>query len=53
MDQSSNIQSSKTRPGKIAPAHIQQAKILEIVRRVAAKPDGRSLPGYAGAAKIV
>jgi acyl carrier protein len=38
MDESSNIQSSKTRPGKIAPAHIQQAKILEIVRRVAAKP---------------
>jgi acyl carrier protein len=32
MDQSSNIQSSK-----IAPVKIQQAKILEIVRRVAGK----------------
>jgi acyl carrier protein len=33
MDQSSNIQSSR-----IAPHRIEQAKILEIVRRVAAKP---------------
>ena len=32
MDESSNIQSSK-----IAPVKIQQAKILEIVRRVAGK----------------
>jgi len=33
MDQSSNIQSSK-----IGPRKIQQAEILEIVRRVASKP---------------
>jgi acyl carrier protein len=33
MDQSSNIQSSKIGPGKFT-----QSKILEIVRRVAAKP---------------
>jgi acyl carrier protein len=33
MDQSSSIQASKIGPGKI-----QQAKILEIVRRVSAKP---------------
>jgi acyl carrier protein len=38
MDESSNIQSSNIRPGKIAPGKIQQARILEIVRRVAARP---------------
>jgi acyl carrier protein len=36
MDESSNIQSSKTR--QMQPSRIQQAKILEIVRRVAGKP---------------
>ena len=38
MDQSSNMQSSNIQPGKTQPDRIQQAKILEIVRRVAAKP---------------
>jgi acyl carrier protein len=38
MDQSSNIQSSKIGPSKLAPGKIQPDKILEIVRRVAAKP---------------